>query len=208
MNDFEMTNLVSRLRTTIENIVDERLNRLPISLPAKVDARKKSTVSVTPILTFGTLPASRIDDVPLMKSPYFNEPVKAGDYGLLIPCSYFYQSIVTDNLEKVDKVIQTVTTGNYVFLPLARVGDNPSDGVDSEIWSKGKSRYCRVKDDRIELGGATGFFTEWTALNTAIQGFITTFNSHTHPAPGGATSAPTVLATLNLSSAKKDTVTV
>lgn len=208
MNDFEMTNLVGRLRAMVENIVDERLSRLPLSLPAKVDSRKKSTVSVTPVLTFGTLPASRIDDVPIMKSPYFNEPIKAGDFGLLIPCSYFFQSLVTDNLDTVDKLIPTVTTGNYVFLPLAREGDNPSDGVESELWSKGKSRYCRVKDDRIELGGTTGQLTEYTALNTAMQGFITAFNSHTHPAPGGATSAPTVPATLDLSAAKKDTVTV
>lgn len=210
MNDLEMTNLVGRLRGTIENIVEEKLNRLPISLPAKVETRKKSTVSVTPVLTFGTLPASIIDDVPIAKSPYFNEPVKAGDFGLLIPCSYFYQSLVTDNLSKVDKVIPTITTGNYIFLPLARVSDNPSDGTETELWSKGKTRYCRVKDNRIELGGSTGYFTEYTALNTAIQGFITAFKTHTHTCSGsgGTSSVPNAPVTLDLSAAKKDTVTV
>ena len=210
MNDSDVANLVTRLLTTVENMIDEKMNRLPISLPAKVEERKKSTVSVLPLITFGSVDAARIDDVPIAKSPYFNDPIQKGDFGLLVPCSYFYQSIVTDNLNKIDSVIPTLTTGNYVFFPLCRYGDNPSDGTESEIWSKGKSRKLKVKNDRIELNGTSGYATEYTALNTALQGFITAFGTHTHTcaAPGSPTTPPLVTVTLDISGAKKETVTL
>lgn len=205
MNDFEMISTTARLRTMIENIIDEKLNRLPISIPAKVAKRSKSTVNVIPVITFG-MDAAQIDDVPIAKSPYFNEPVKAGDYGMLIPCSYFYQSLVTDNLNTIEQVIPTVTTGNYIFLPLARIDDNPSDGVESEIWSKGKSRTLRVTDDVIELGSDAGYATEWTALNTQFQTFVAAINTALAAKLDGGGTPGTL--TLDLSSAKKETVTL
>lgn len=210
MNDFDMTNITGRIRAMIENVVDERLARLPISIPARVEARKKSVVSVTPLVQFGTLPATQIEDVPLMKSLYFNAPIQKGDFGLLIPCSYFYQSLVTDGLDTVDKLLPTVTTGNYIFLPLARDKDCPSAGTETELWSKGKSRSLVVKDDRIELGATSGQATEWTALNTALQGFISAFMAHIHTSSGsgGPTSPPTATVSLDISGAKKDTVTL
>ena len=210
MNDVEMISITSRLRSMIEEIVNDAIDRLPISIPAKVASRSKSTVSVVPVITFGGLDAARIDDVPIAKSPYFNEPIKAGDFGLLIPCSYFYQSIVTDSLNEVKSVIPTVTTGNYIFVPLARVGDNPSTGIESEIWSKGKSRTLTVKDDKIQLGGTTGNATEYAALNTALQSFIAIFNAHVHTssAPGSPTTSPVTPATLDISASKVAGVTL
>lgn len=205
MNDFDMISVTARLRTMVENIIEEKLTRLPLTIPAKVSKRTKSTVNVIPVITFG-MDAAQIDDVPLAKSPYFNEPVKEGDYGLLIPCSYFYQSLVTDNLNTIEQVIPTITTGNYIFLPMARVSDNPSNGVESEIWSKGKSRTLRVTDDRIELGDDAGYATEWTALNTQFQTFVTAINTALAAKLDGGGTPGTL--TLDLSSAKKETVTL
>lgn len=206
MNNSEMISIQARLRSMVEEVVNEKLANLPVSLPAIVDERKKSTIAAIPVMTFGDLDAARIDDVPIAKSPYFNEPVQKGDFGLLIPCSYFYQTLVTENQNTIDSVIPTLTTGNYVFFPLARIADNPSDGVESEIWSKGKSRALRVRNDRIELGGTTGQATEYTALNTALQAFVTAVNTALASKANGSGSAGTL--TLNISGAKKDTVTL
>ena len=157
-------------------------------------------------MTFGGLDAARIDDVPIAKSPYFNDPVKKGDFGMLIPCSYFYQTLVTENQNIIESVIPTITTGNYLFLPLARIGDNPSTGVESEVWSKSKTRTLTVKDNRIELGGTSGQVTEYTALNTALQTFVSAVNTALASKANGSGSAGTLV--LNISAAKKDTVTV
>lgn len=206
MNNREMVNIESRLRSMVEEVVYEAINRLPITIPARVDERQKSTVAAVPVIAFGGLPMSRIDDVPIAKSPYFNEPVQKGDFGLLIPCSYFYQTLVTDNLNTIESVVPTVTTGNYVFFPLARAGDNPSDGGESEIWSKGKSRTLRVRNDRIELGATTGQATEYTALNTALQAFVIAVNAALGAKANGS-GTPGALV-LDISAAKKDTVTL
>ena len=206
MNDFEMTSQVDRLRTMISNIVDEKLNNLPISLPAKVVKRNKSTVSVLPLITFGTLDPAQIDDVPIAKSPYLNEPLKAGDFGLLIPCSYFYQSIVTDGLTKIDSVVPTVTTGNYLFLPITQISADPSTGLETELWSNDLARYLRVKSTEIELGGTTGNVTEYAALNTALQTFVAAVNTALASKMNGSGSPGTL--TLNIAGAKVTGVTV
>lgn len=206
MNNRDMISLESRLRSMVEEIVNQTINRLPISIPATVAERKKSTVSVVPALSFRGLDPARIDDVPIAKSPYLNDPVQKGDFGLLIPCSYFYQTIVTENLKTIESAVPTVTTGNYVFFPLARVGDNPSSGVESEFWSKGKSRALRVTNDRIELGATTGQATEYTALNAALQSFVIAVNSALASKTNGAGSPGGL--TLDISAAKKDTVTL
>jgi hypothetical protein len=210
MNNFDMTSLIDRLRGMIESVITEKINALPISLPAKVVKRGKVTVSVVPCITFGTLDAAQIDDVPIAKSPYANTPIQDGDFGLLLPCSYFYQSIVTEDQKQIDSVIPTITTGNYVFLPLTQVGIEPGTGEETELWSTGLSRYLRVTDDEIQLGGNTGNVTEYAALDMALQLFITAFNAHVHTsaAVGAPTSAPVTPATLDISAAKVEEVTV
>lgn len=155
----------------ITDIINQKLGELPITLPCKVVARDGVTVSVVPVITFGGLPALRIDDVPILKSRYINAPVKADDFGLLLPSTYFYQSIVTDDKKEIEDVLPTVTMGNYLFLPLSQAGTDYSDGVDTELWSKDGAIYLRLKDV-IELTGNTGFVTEHTALNTAIQAML------------------------------------
>lgn len=42
-------------------------------------------------------------------------------------------------------------------------------------------------------GGANGGLINIDALTSVLNNLVSAFNAHTHPAPGGATSAPTVL---------------
>ncbi len=212
MNNFDMTSLIDRLRGMIESVITEKINALPISLPAKVVKRGKVTVSVVPCITFGTLDAAQIDDVPIAKSPYANTPIQDGDFGLLLPCSYFYQSIVTEDQKQIDSVIPTITTGNYVFLPLTQVGIEPGDGTETELWSTGLSRYLRVTDDEIQLGGNTGNVTEYAHLNTALQLMVELINTNTAAIATAISSlggfyTPTPV-TLDISAAKVEEVTV
>ena len=160
----------------ITDIVNQKLAELPVTLPCKVVERNGVTVSVIPVITFGDLSPLRIDDVPILKSRYINAPVKKDDFGFLLPSSYFYQSIVTEDKKEIEDVLPTITMGNYLFLPLSQASTDYSDGAETELWDKGGSIYLRLKD-AIELNGNTGFVTEHTALNTAIQttiGLITT----------------------------------
>jgi hypothetical protein len=210
VNSKEIRSVIDSLRTMIQNIVDEKINALPLTLPAKVLSRDGVTVSAVPILSFGSLPPPRIDGVPILKSKYINEPVKEGDFGLLVPASFFFQEMITKDKEEIETAIPTITSGNYMFCPLSQEGYDFSDGIDTELWSADGNKYVRVKNNQIELGGSTGFATEYTALNTAIQAFVNAINLHVHTsaAPGSPTSVPVTPMSIDLSGSKVEGVRV
>lgn len=176
MNSKEIRDVIDSLRFMISEIVDQKINELPVTIPAKVLARDGVTVSAVPCMAFGKLTPTRIDGIPIMKSKYLNEPVKAGDFGLLVPASFFYAEIVTADKSEIETAIPTMTAGNYLFLPISQAGADFSDGIDTELWSNGGAVHLRVKESQIELNGSTGYATEHTALNTALQTFITALN--------------------------------
>ena len=176
MNNTDAKSQIDSLRVMITDIVNQKLAELPVTLPCKVVERNGVTVSVVPVITFGDLTPLRIDDVPILKSRYINEPVKADDFGFLLPSSYFYQAIVTDDKKEIEDVIPTITMGNYLFLPLSQASTDYSDGADTELWDKDGAIHLRLKDV-IELNGNTGFVTEYTALNSAVQASIILLNA-------------------------------
>ena len=176
MNSIHAKSQIDSLRVMIADIVNQKLAELPVTLPCKVVERNGVTVSVIPVITFGDLSPLRIDDVPILKSRYINAPVKKDDFGFLLPSSYFYQSIVTEDKKEIEDVLPTITMGNYLFLPLSQASTDFSDGAETELWDKGGAIYLRLKDE-IELNGNTGFVTEHTALNNALQASIILLNA-------------------------------
>lgn len=195
----------------ITDIVNQKLTDIPVSLPCKVVDRDGVMVSVVPLITFGGLSALRIDDVPIMKSPYINAPIKKDDLGFLLPSSYFYLPLINEDKGEMEDVIPTVTMGNYLFLPICPASADFSDGADTELWSKDGAIYARLKDV-IELNGNTGFVTEHGALNTALQTTIGLINTELGKIATAITSlsgsyTPTPV-TLDISGAKVEKVKV
>ncbi len=79
--------------------------------------------------------------------------------------------------------------------------------ADAKIKIEGVDGVLKVTaSDSIELNGNDKQFVTWAELNSALQGFITDFNSHIHPTPNGPSSAPSVQLTLDISSAKTTTI--
>ena len=210
MNSTNIINNIDALRQFINTEIDKKIASLPISLPCKVVKRNKVLVSVTTCIKFGDLQEQRIEDVPIIKSPYLNEPVKVGDFGILVPVSFFYQSIVTDNKSLLNDTIPSGRMNNFYFLPLTQEGTEPTDGTETVLSSKGLTGTVKVKDDAIELYGNDGFVTEFTALKTKVDTFITSLNTHTHnvTAPGSPSGPPVPTMTLDITTAKVSTVKV
>lgn len=64
-----------------------------------------------------------------------------------------------------------------------------------------------VKGDTVKLGGETDSAVLFTQLNSAIQTFITSLNSHTHPDPvSGVSGPPSSPMSLDISSAQSNVV--
>lgn len=78
--------------------------------------------------------------------------------------------------------------------------------ADAKIKIECSDGNMKVTAKKIELNGNDKQFVTWAELNSALQGFITDFNSHVHPTPNGPSSAPTVPLTLDISSSKTSTI--
>lgn len=64
-----------------------------------------------------------------------------------------------------------------------------------EILIKAGTSEVRVTDSDILFnGGSLGGLVKISELTTALNRFVTTFNAHTHPCPGGSTDTPTTKA--------------
>lgn len=89
---------------------------------------------------------------------------------------------------------------NQIVISVDRDNEEVSVGVGSMLWM--------VTPDRVEIGGASKDVVTHAELNTALQNFITSLNTHTHPTPSGPSSAPTAPMSLDISSAKADKMKV
>jgi len=70
-----------------------------------------------------------------------------------------------------------------------------------------KSKVVLKPDGTIEMNGANKRFVTWDELNTAMQGFVSALQLHTHPtAPPGPPSPPVAALTLDLSASKTTTI--
>jgi hypothetical protein len=61
-------------------------------------------------------------------------------------------------------------------------------------------------DGDIQLNGGTDWAVQFTAMKAAFDQFVTDFDDHTHPAPGGATGVPVAPTTADMAGAKVDDV--
>lgn len=60
------------------------------------------------------------------------------------------------------------------------------------IGKDGATAQIKISASDIELGGIADAVGLASKINAAVTTIVNAFNTHTHPAPGGATSAPTV----------------
>lgn len=156
MNTNNIKNSTDSLNKTIKHLVEESINDIPVSLPVKVTARNKLTVDVETLIQFNELGYQTLKNIPIIKSRYFHYPVKENDFGLLIPISFFYASIVKETKTAIDTKSKTSFMGNYIFLPISQMDTDLStdDFIDySGASSPEGNSNINIFDDYIEFSG-------------------------------------------------------
>lgn len=87
--------------------------------------------------------------------------------------------------------------------------DDTLEEGDRVLYSKDNASFIKIlSDGTIEINGNADFAVAFNDLKAGFDAFVTTFNAHTHPAPGGATSAPTTPSTDNIDASKIDSIKV
>ncbi|GAA4465245.1 hypothetical protein GCM10023093_17060 [Nemorincola caseinilytica] len=113
-----------------------------------------------------------------------------------------------DDAEMTEGILLDITTGSVD-------GIHAIPAINSKVWlaeADEPGRWCMVKCDKIEklyitavdkialngngFGGLVkvdALVSKLNAIEEAFNTHLSNYNTHTHPAPGGATTAPVVL---------------
>lgn len=113
------------LRKSIREQVEKAEEFRPKVYPCIVTARTKNTVSVQILIDNGY--NNTIPDIPICQSPYFQQPIKAGDYGVLIPFDFWSASIYNRNLSSKIPVSPALQIGDCFFLPMLQAAQSETE---------------------------------------------------------------------------------
>jgi hypothetical protein len=102
------------------------------------------------------------------------------------------------------------SSGSYLFIKTGGSlyfynGTTKGKIEDNTITFEGSATFD-LEGDTFNLGGSTKSLVTFTELNSALQNFMTSLNTHTHPTPSGPSSAPTAPMSLDISSSESQKV--
>ena len=118
-------NYTEYLNRGIENRIKKAEEFRPKVYPCIVTARAKNTVSVQILINNGY--NNTIPDIPICQSPYFQQPIKVGDYGVLIPFDFWSASIYNRNLSSKIPVSPALQIGDCFFLPMLQAAQSETE---------------------------------------------------------------------------------
>ena len=103
-----------------------------------------------------------------------------------------------------DRVFFTDLSGEYSVSGLTTSRRAASSDLDDGEIRVGhdKSDITFRNDGSMELNGGTDYAIAFNEMKKAFDKFVKEFNAHTHPAPAGATSPPSVASMANMDGAK------
>lgn len=175
-------NFTYYLRKSMREQVEKAEEFRPKVYPCIVTARVKNTVSVQILINNGY--NNTIPDVPICQSPYFQQPVKVGDYGVLVPFDFWSASIYNRSLSSKIPVSPALRIGDCFFLPMLQAAQSEPE-TDFIIKSQdGKAKIALTANgvklehngNKIEMGAsgitienASGKKIELSAASVSIN---------------------------------------
>ena len=118
---------------------------------------------------------------------FISFPLAVGDTGLLVFSERSIQSWrqTGDVSDPGDVCMHDIESA--VFIPGLRTAKDPISGTSGSnmVIAKEGGLAITVTASQMQVGGSS----DAAALASVMESWKTIFNSHTHPAPGGATSA-------------------
>lgn len=128
----------SLLFEEISNQIAKNISQLPLSFPCEVtaiDSKNKGFVEIQTLLPQTQTDIKRV--IPVLRSPYLSLPIKVGDIGIALNCSYLFEKALND--EKIEKSIVSSRMNGLFFVPLL-----PSSKVED------KDTECVIKSQNLK----------------------------------------------------------
>lgn len=108
--------ITSNFEAILENSIIKKIDTLPLSYPCKVSKVDDSGVfvEIETLLKKEEVDIPRF--IPIMQSPYLTLPVKEGDIGIALNCSFLFSQIIED--EEITENERAVKENALFFVPL------------------------------------------------------------------------------------------
>ena len=175
-------NYTDYIRRGIDKRIQKAEEFRPKTLPCIVTARTKNTVSVQLLVDLGY--NATIPDVPICQSPYFQQPIKVGDYGVLIPFDFWSASIYNRDLKSRVPANASLAIGDCFFLPMLQAAQSETEtdfviksqdgGAKIELNANGltieyKGNKIEMTANGITIKNASGKKIDMTAASVSIN---------------------------------------
>ena len=189
----EYLNITKQLRDTILAEIAKAAENLPPIIPCKVISKTGPTVTVLPTLNLGVA-LQVMTNIPIAKSRYHNDPIQAGDKGMLVPASYLFDGLIlagTDAspLNYLTKPLPSPNLGGYMFVPLSDVAQHLNAAGDVEaIYSQDGAAYVALDQGKITLtNAATNLLALMQNLESVISSALSSAKVIVPPGTSGGT---------------------
>lgn len=133
----------------IKNAIKKQIDTLPISYPCKVKSVKDDGVFVEVEVM---LPQEKSDTptiIPIMQSPYLTLPIKEGDLGIALNCTYLFQDMVED--KKIEEAQKAIKENGLFFIPIVSKSGFKGEVGKTTLSSQDHTSSINLSEKQIEL---------------------------------------------------------
>ena len=133
----------------IKNAIKKQIDTLPISYPCKVKSVKDDGVFVEVEVM---LPQEKSDTptiIPIMQSPYLTLPIKEGDLGIALNCTYLFQDMVED--KKIEEAQKSIKENGLFFIPIVSKSGFEGEVGKTTLSSQDHTSSINLSEKQIEL---------------------------------------------------------
>lgn len=155
----------------IKNAIKKQIDTLPISYPCKVKSVKDDGVFVEVEVMLPQEESDTPTIIPIMQSPYLTLPIKEGDLGIALNCTYLFQDMLED--KKIEEPQKSIKENGLFFIPIVSKSGFKGEVGKTTLSSQDHTSTIDLGKKQIELkaGGTTNaqFGDNSIELNAAQQ---------------------------------------
>lgn len=133
----------------IKNAIKKQIDTLPISYPCKVKSVKDDGVFVEVEVM---LPQEKSDTptiIPIMQSPYLTLPIKEGDLGIALNCTYLFQDMIED--KKIEESQKAIKENGLFFIPIVSKSGFKGEVGKTTLSSQDHTSSINLSEKQVEL---------------------------------------------------------
>lgn len=153
-----------KLAKEIQKETQKVLSNLPQSFPCQVKSiQEKVFVEVETLLPQNENDIPLI--IPIMQSPYLNLPIKEGDIGIALNCSFLFEKALLN--EKIEEKLNSIRQNGLFFIPLVSKDSYKGEESKTMLMSQDFSSNITLTKNQIDF--KAGDQTKGSLTNSSIE---------------------------------------